>query len=300
MIGLILNPAHDDEQRRERVFKGDILIYNGLPGLMALVEHSKAMIAEAFAPHDPETAQYEMTVEEFIRRVAPLKSGFTNGQKTKELMREFLIEFGCDPDSTYYDLPRLRVVPSDDFLTSGVSYAYKAHRDIWYAHPVSLVNFWLPVFDITPECAMSMFPRYFNQAVENVSAVFDYDDWVKNSRTQAVTQVGQDVRPHPLPKEPIETAGEVRIAGRGGDVMVFSGCHLHATAPNRAGKTRFSIDFRTIDLGDVAAGRGGPNPDSDATGSTLGDFLRVSDLVPFDVSKIDLRRAHPAKQPVLA
>ena len=67
MIGLILNPAHADEQRRERVFKGDILIYNGLPGLMALVEHSKAMIAEAFAPHDPETAQYEMTVEEFIR-----------------------------------------------------------------------------------------------------------------------------------------------------------------------------------------------------------------------------------------
>jgi hypothetical protein len=300
MMGIVLNPSYGDELRRERVFKGDILIYNALPGLLALVEHAKGMIDEAFVPRDPEKAQYAMPVEEFIHRTAPLKSGFTNGQVTKALLQRFLVEFGCDPERTYYDLPRLRVVPSDDFLTSGVSYAYKAHRDTWYAHPISLVNFWLPVFDIPPECAMSMFPRYFNEAVQNASSIFDYDDWVANARTQAVQHVKQDTRPHPLPKQPIDTGGEFRIAGRSGDVMVFSGCHLHATAPNRAGKTRFSIDFRTVHLDDVIAGRGGPNPDSEARGTTLGDFLRVRDLQPFDVGRIDISRAHPAPRPIVA
>ncbi len=300
MIGIQLNPSYDDETRRQRVFRGDILIYNALPALLGLCEHAGSMIREAFAPHDPEKAQYEISVEEFIKRAGPLKSSFTNGQRTKALMQQFLIAFGCDPMRTYYDLPRLRVVPSDDFLTSGVSYAYKAHRDTWYAHPVALVNFWLPVFDIPPECAMSMFPRYFREAVPNGSAGFDYDDWVANARHQAAQQVKADARPHPLPKARINAAGEFRIAGRGGDVMVFSGCHLHATAPNRAGKTRFSIDFRTVDLGDLQSGHGGPNPDSAATGTTLGDFLRVADLKPLDLSLIDVRRAHPAPQVVAA
>ncbi len=294
MIGIQLNPTYTDETRRQRVFDGDILIYNGLPGLIALCEHARSMIREAFAPHDPEKAQYALSVDEFIKRAGPLKSSFTNGQRTKQLMQQFVLAFGSDPMSTYFDLPRLRVVPSDDFLTSGVSYAYKAHRDTWYAHPVAVVNFWLPVFDIPPECAMSMFPRYFREAVPNGSAGFDYDGWVANARHQAAQQVKADVRPHPLPKAPIDTSGEFRIAGRGGDVMVFSGCHLHATAPNRAGKTRFSIDFRTVDLADLQSGRGGPNPDSEAIGTTLGDFLRVADLQPLDLSLIDVHRAHPA------
>jgi hypothetical protein len=75
--------------------------------------------------------------------------------------------------------------------------------------------------------------------------------------------------------------------------MVFSGCHLHATAPNRSGSIRFSIDFRTIHEEDVRHGRGPANIDSHARGTTLPDFLRVADLVPFSIAGLDLGVAHP-------
>jgi hypothetical protein len=49
--------------------------------------------------------------------------------------------------------------------------------------------------------------------------------------------------------------------------------------PNDSGKTRFSIDFRTVNADDVAAQRGAPNVDSACTGTTMGDYLRGTDLM---------------------
>jgi hypothetical protein len=242
------------------------------------------MVDEAFAGLDPERAQFELDVESFIKRVGPLKSAFTNGSKTKELCQQFIAELGCDLDRTYFDLPRLRAVPSDNFLTSGVSYAYKAHRDTWYSHPSQLVNFWIPVFPVTGQNTMSMFVGYFDKPVDNASEVFDYDDWVANSRFAAAKQVKAEERPHPVPRQPIDTHSEIRIAGGMGDAMMFSTCHLHATAPNNSGVTRFSTDLRTVNLDDLLSGAGPANIDSRATGTTLGDFLRASDLAPLDVS----------------
>lgn len=286
MTTLYLNRRLSDDDRRARVFDGDFFLYTDDRGSRALCALAREMTEEAFAGIDPERAQFDMPVEEFIRRVGPLKSGFTNSARTKELCQAYLSELGCDPIRTYFDLPRLRVVPSDAYLTSGVSYAYKAHRDTWYAHPRQLVNFWIPVYPVVGANAMSMFIRYFDEAVDNGSGQFDYDDWVTNSRFAAAGQVKTEARPHPLPLQPIETRGEIRIAGGVGDAMLFSTCHLHATAPNTSGVTRFSIDLRTVHLDDLEADRGPALDDSRATGTTLGDFLRVADLAPLDVTAL--------------
>lgn len=286
MTTLYLNRRLSDDDRRARVFDGDFFLYTDDRGSRALCALAREMTEEAFAGIDPERAQFDMPVEEFIRRVGPLKSGFTNSARTKELCQAYLSELGCDPIRTYFDLPRLRVVPSDAYLTSGVSYAYKAHRDTWYAHPRQLVNFWIPVYPVVGANAMSMFIRYFDEAVDNGSGQFDYDDWVTNSRFAAAGQVQTEARPHPLPLQPIETRGEIRIAGGVGDAMLFSTCHLHATAPNTSGVTRFSIDLRTVHLDDLEADRGPALDDSRATGTTLGDFLRVADLAPLDVTAL--------------
>ena len=34
-------------------------------------------------------------------------------------------------------------------------------------------------------------------------------------------------------------------------MMLFSGNQLHSTVPNTSGRTRFSIDFRTVNIDDV-------------------------------------------------
>lgn len=285
MVGIVLNHGLACAERRNLVFDGQLLVYTRRDSTAALADHAIAAISEMLSPGDAERAQFELSVNAFIERVGPLKSRFTNDLQTKKLVRDVLMSFGCNLETTYFDVPRLRVVPHGDYLSSGVSYAYKAHRDIWYSSPTAQLNWWMPVFEVTPDRAMSFFPEYWHQAVPNSSADFDYGEWCRVGRTMASSQVKEDTRKHPLPLAAVDTRSELRIAGTKGDAIIFSAAHLHSTAPNLSGLTRFSIDFRTIDLNDLEAGRGAPNIDSRATGTTLGDFLRASDFEPIDVSQ---------------
>ena len=53
---------------------------------------------------------------------------------------------------------------------------------------------------------------------------------------------------------------------------------MQSSVPHTSGKTRFSSDFRVVNVDDVAAKRGAPPVDEECTGTTLRDFLRVTDL----------------------
>jgi hypothetical protein len=281
MTAIYVNRRIDEPARRERIYAGDFFLYSDVPESHAIVAWARELVAQAFGDLDPQRAQFELDVEKFVERVGPLKSRFTNDGKTKELTQALVRAMGADPDDTYFDLPRLRVVPSDNYLAAGVSYAYKAHRDTWYAHPPMLVNYWVPVFDAVGDNVMSMFVKYWNRPVSN--AGFDYDKWVKESRFAASSNIREENRPHPVPLEEIDTVGEIRIAQNAGGIMMFSTCQLHATAPNVSGVTRFSYDLRTISRRDLREGRGPKSIDAVAEGSTLKDFLRVGDLKPLDV-----------------
>jgi hypothetical protein len=278
MVGIILNHRSSDEERRGLLFSGEYLVNSATPATLALAAHAQNMIRDGFAGLDPESAQDGMEVSAFIERVAPLKSAFTNHQRTKELIRDVLVEYGCDLTRTYFDVPRMRVVPHSGYLSAGVSYAYKAHRDTWYSSPHAQVNYWMPIFSVTPQRAMSMFPEYWDTPVENSSGDFDYDEWCRVGRQQAVSQTTVDTRKHPLPLAPVETRSDTRISGMPGDMFMFSAAHLHSTAPNTSGKTRFSMDFRTVNLDDIERGNAAHNVDCRATGTTLGDFLRADDF----------------------
>ena len=99
-------------------------------------------------------------------------------------------------------------------------------------------------------------------------------------RKAAAKQVNEETRKQPEPEEPIDPSLGIPISCDVGGLIVFSAAQLHGTVVNTSGYTRFSIDFRTVNLDDLEAGLGAPNLDSECTGTTLGDFLRVSDLAP--------------------
>jgi hypothetical protein len=221
-------------------------------------------------------------VNEFVKRAGPLKSKYTNAERTKELCQELIAGMGCDPDLTYFDLPRLRVAPPGNYLTTGVSYSYKAHRDTWYAHPRQLVNYWVPIYDGEPSHVMSMYIDFFRQPVKNASRSWDYDEWVNNARFSAADNIGVEKRQHPVPLEALGETTDLRIVQNAGDLMVFSTCQLHSSSPNEIDQIRFSYDLRTLNLEDLREDRGPENLDGKATGTTLKDFLRVSDLKPLD------------------
>lgn len=75
---------------------------------------------------------------------------------------------------------------------------------------------------------------------------------------------------------------------------MFSGAQLHSSVPNTSGRTRFSIEFRTVNLDDLEEARSAPNVDSDCTSTTLRDFLQASAFsmhVPDElIDRYDVRR----------
>jgi hypothetical protein len=68
------------------------------------------MIEEVFQPKDPRTAQYSMSVEEFVSICAPLKLAFIHHPTTLKLLKTVVEELGCGLDDPYIDVPRLRMV----------------------------------------------------------------------------------------------------------------------------------------------------------------------------------------------
>jgi len=280
------NPSVDDDSRRQNLYNGQVVVCSATPGSVAFTEHARQLIADAFGDRDPQTAQFDMPVEEFASVLTELKPRFIHHVRSKELIRSVLAEFGCDLEQTYFDVPRLRTSTSDDYLTSGISYAFHPHRDTWYSAPFCQINWWMPIFSVVPENVMAFHPRYWSQPVQNGSRRYDYYEWNRTSRQTAAQHIKNDTRDQPRPEEPVELDPQVRVVPEAGGVLMFSGNQLHSTVPNTSGRTRFSIDFRTVYLPDVVNRREAPNIDSECTGTTLRDFLRASDLVrmPEDVA----------------
>jgi len=278
-----VNRSIGDDDRRTRIFDGALFLYSSPPASTKMVEWARELIHAAFKDtKDVRRAHEQLSVGAFVTCAGPLKSKFTNEQRTKQLCQELITAMGCDPELTYFDLPRLRVAPPGNYLTTGVSYSYKPHRDTWYAHPRQLINYWVPVYDAEPSHVMSMFIDFFRQPVSNASGEWDYDEWVKSARFAASENIGVEKRQHPVPREGLGETTDVRIVQNAGDLMVFSTCQLHASAPNEMDRIRYNYDLRTLNIEDMQQDRGPANLDSKATGTTLKDFLRVSDLKPLD------------------
>ena len=267
----------NDEQRREKLYHGAILVYSPAPSSLELCEFTRELTRQAFAPIEPEEAQFAYSVERYVEILAQLKPCFIHHPRCKELIRRILTELGCDVDRTHFDVPRLRSMTHGDYLAAGLAYAFHPHRDTWFSAPPCQLNWWIPVYDITDENTIAFLPQYWQQRVPNSSGEYNYYKWNMESRRIAATQIKTDTRKQPRALMPLDTNSHIRLVCKAGGLIVFSGAHMHATVPNTSGRTRFSIDFRTVHLDDVIARRGATNLDSECTGTTLRDFLRASD-----------------------
>ncbi len=288
MTDVFIDSDLSDDERRARLYAGDLFVFAPSEASTRLCAIAREMLEEAFAPHHPEVAQHHMPVEDYAALLVDLKPRFIHDPRCKEAIAELLPSLGCDADQVYFDVPRLRSSTSGGYLTSGIAYAFHPHRDTWYSAPPCQINWWLPVYEVAPENAMAFHCRYFDEAIANGSAGYDYYRWNRESRRQAASQIGKDTRKQPHPEEPVDRRSDLRVVTRQDGILAFSAAHLHSSVPNDTGRTRFSIDFRTVHVGDARARVGAPNVDSECTGTAMRDFLRARDLerVPEPVAEL--------------
>jgi hypothetical protein len=291
MGSVYIDSALADDERRQHLYSGDLFVFSPNAGSSALCALARELSEEAFAPHDPELAQDHMAAEEYASILADLKPRFIHHPRAKESISAMLDKVGCDPERTFFDVPRLRTMAHGEYMKAGLALQFHPHRDTWFSAPYAQLNWWLPVYDVRPENSMAFHPRYFAESIQNSSAGYDYDEWNRTGRQQAAQQIKTETRKQPQAEQELELEPDLRVVTPVGGFFIFSAAQLHSTVPNTTDKTRFSIDFRTVNLNDLINGDSAPNVDSECTGTTLGDFLRASDLAPLPAEIIERYRA---------
>ncbi len=288
MTTVFFDAAFSDEVRRRHVYAGDLFVFSPRASTLALRDFAREMIEDAFAPRDPRRAQFDMPVEEFAAVLSELKPRFIHHPRSKALLQVIFREFGCELSKTYFDVPKMRSMAHGDYLKAGIALAFDPHRDSWFASPLCQQNWWIPLYEIGPDDSMAFHPRYWSEPVRNGSSEYNQYEWNLNARRTASQNITAETRKIPRPEEPIDLDPQIRLVPPPGGIILFSGAQLHSTVPNTAGRTRFSIDFRTVHLDDVANMRGAPNVDSAPTGTTLWELMRADDFskVPAQVIRL--------------
>ena len=277
---LFVNPDAPASTLRQTIYRGDLVVLTNLHSVTQFVDYTREQLVDLFKPYDPEHAHERIDKAEMARLLGSWKPRFIHSLRSKDLICKIIREAGFCAERTHYDVPKPRTSFPVGHLTTGIAYAFPWHRDVWYGAPAQQINWWLPVFAVRDDNSMRFDLGNFDRSVTNSSGQFDY--YRNNTaRLNTASQISgeQQVRPAALSYSPVD---ELVVVPAPGAVMLFSGAQLHSSIPNTSGRARFSVDFRTVDVADLNAGRGAQLVDTHCTGTAIRDFRRVADGAPFD------------------
>jgi hypothetical protein len=203
--------------------------------------------------------------------IAELQRRVRGDERVRELVGAALERAGVDPERTYWDKIHLRIVPpaAGDGQTGTIG----VHRDTWGSNVLSQTNWWLPIRPLASERTIAFYPSYWSRPIENTSASWNLDE----IRERRHGERDEDIPIVPEPTEPVDTESELRIVIEPGDLLCFSGAHLHASVPNTTAETRCSVELRTVNADDFARGRGAPDLDGRAPQVPLEWFRSMAD-----------------------
>lgn len=261
---------------RQALYDGRVFKFAATDSSLAIVRDVNAVVERELGS-EPRLAAQRMSDDEHFARVGRVRKELFLTAPFHQAVLRLLGELGQSPERVAFDPLRLRCVLDGGHDNPRAKAVYYPHRDTWYGHPSSLITVWIPICDLAAEETFVFFPEKFRSPVPNDSEIFDYQEWVAKGWGLKIgwqqKNAGLEAR-YPGVVGEVETGTAVGFACRRGDILLFSGAQFHRTLPQRLGRTRFSLDFRFVDLGDHDQGLGAPNVDNRSRGSALCDYVR--------------------------
>ena len=265
----LLSQPLDDGRRGDLIFRGDILVFKGVEPLHELRTRAEALIAEELG--DGWVGDRANTPDAAL--LARVRDRFARDPRVKELVCAALETVGADLAETFWDRLYLRMqAPDRSGDSSGQTLA--PHRDTWSSNVYQQTNWWTPIRPVSEERTIAFFPAYWLVPIGNTSADWDLDE-VRVRRKAGDTAVEMV----PELTEPVDPSSELRIVIEPGDLLCFSGAHLHASVPNTSDRARVSLEIRTVNAADMKR-KGALNIDGQAPRVPLNWFRGVRDGAP--------------------
>ncbi|MFA6211729.1 MAG: methyltransferase domain-containing protein [Candidatus Obscuribacterales bacterium] len=278
---VVARKPSSNDKLRQSIYEGAILRRAATPASRRLVAHVVAQLDQEFGTEVPhQQLQFSLPGDELYQRMGKVRRAVFASAETRALIHAVMSEHGFIPEANALDSARLRAVTDHGHENPLAAPAYTAHRDTWYANPQAQINWWIPLYDVSEGETFAFFPVYFDKPVANNSAAFDYGKWSENVGFQN-TNVGSvgsagtaAAAVYPSTTEEFSRDVVVPFAAKAGEIILFAASHLHQTCKNVSGRTRLSVDFRTVHVSDHEAGAGAPNVDNQSAGCALADYLR--------------------------
>ena len=264
----------------DRIYAGEMFCFRQIPEMLAIVSASQSHAESCLAPLTPTLAHNDLSREALIDTFGAYRRGYHKNKEIQALWAQFFEAIGLNLENTASDRTLARVqVPferSPDHNSDLVTAPLAFHRDTWGSNVYAQVNWWAPIYPITAERTMQMFPDLWDRPLKNTSKSFDLLNVVEEQRKSGRRQKTPDDHIPHLAEDDLESK-PLPVVIEPGDIMAFSGAHAHGSVPNTTDFTRLSLETRTVAIDDLRAGRGAPNLDGHAKWMAPGWFSRMSD-----------------------
>lgn len=260
----------DPERVFAQVFRGAVLVIRN-EIVTDIVLRVRAIAEKAFGTSDPQNAESRMDPDAFKAAVKTARQTVDDDVDVNALWHDLLLSLGVDLDDIFGDRLRLRIVPSHASHQGLRHQPLPAHRDSWGSGLEAQVNWWMPLYPLSPDRTMVLWPDAFSKPVVNSSGNWSLEAF------KAAQAKGE-----PYPLLPAIDAGStppnaMPVLVQPGALLAFSSAHLHASRSDRSGISRFSLDTRSVRLSDIRSARGAPNVDNAVAEKQYAWFKRLSD-----------------------
>lgn len=263
-------PLSEDD-RNARIYAGEIIVFRGFAPVARFIEALRSMSYD-YLGDDPTRIHERRTEDDIARASTAFRRAVRGDSAIVACFNAALAAVGVRLDDSYGDgvVVRVQTAGSSNSVTLG---PLAAHRDTWGTNIAAQTNWWAPLFPTTPERTLALFPAYFDYAVANNSADWDFEELRRRLKTDRTNEKYPLL---PTASELLPRREALPISLAPGDLLCFSGAHLHASVPNTTERTRLSFESRTVNGTDVAAGRGAPDVDGGAYYTTYQLFRHLT------------------------
>jgi hypothetical protein len=255
-----LDRALPSDEIGRLTLNGDLVVWRQLPALDKLCTVAEGMLRDGLQDDDPQTAETRIEGDVFVKRVRALRARFKEEPGIVAAFKQALSETGLDATDSYWDPLQLRAVPSQGSHQARRIMPLPAHRDNWGSNIAQQINWWTPLLPTTSGRTILFYPGYWAEPVANSSAEWDFE---------VLKRLMQEGKAGSYPVLPVLTealpaAAAMPLVLQPGDMLAFSGQHLHGSVATDRDITRFSTESRTVSLRHVTAGFAAPNVDGRA------------------------------------
>ena len=193
--------------------------------------------------------------------------------KFKELFKNFLKEINFFNKNSYWDQFRVRVAPAQNKFSYREASRIGVHRDTWGTNIHQQINWWSPISHIDKTNTMIFYPDFFSKPVKNTTSSWDLNTYLEHRKREDFSYPSA-----PQLLEDIPNNEEILpVIIKPGEVLCFSGCHLHSSSTEKSENTRFSYEIRTICQDDLDQDRRAPNTDCELKSQFPKIFRHIDD-----------------------